>query len=266
MALVIRRGPSKWWHFMLWNRDNGEITPGSWFNGMIYPYRCDLSPKGDWCVILAMKGGNDPPAWSALCRPPCVSAEQFWPQQTCTYGGGFFDERLPVLWMNIPVQKSEGCDKRSDHGLDFGYQDGNSAHYGSVAERLARNGWKLQKTASCNGTPPPLRWIKKCRPAKAELILQVAGTAEELEENPSLLDSGHALYFVKDGNEERPLDGATWADWNSKGELCLCQDGCLFTANASGQSRRLVVDLRNLSPRERVNARSGANWQGALHL
>src|SRR4051794_17686203 len=46
VAIVIRRKPSKRFHVLRWHTDTGEIEPGSWFNGKLYPLRADIS----WCL------------------------------------------------------------------------------------------------------------------------------------------------------------------------------------------------------------------------
>src|SRR5689334_5714692 len=55
-ALVLRRGPTRWWHLLQWDLAQLTLTPGAWFHGTLYPRRCDISPDGRLFGYFAMKG------------------------------------------------------------------------------------------------------------------------------------------------------------------------------------------------------------------
>lgn len=254
LALVIRRGPSKWWHFLMWNRDSGVVTPGSWFNGLIFPHRCDLSPKGDWMMILAYQGANNPPAWTALCKPPSVKAINFWPQEHAKLGGGFFDQRLPIVWMNMREQHIQP-DERDKHPYDFGFlEQEDQALYGGAAERLARDGWKPVSLPSDAGI---LRWEKYSPKKKSLLTLQFNGTAQQLAMDACLFEEPRISYFHRLNEKDAPeqlLDGICWANYNTRGELCAARAGCLLIARqASPLHFEVVFDLTDLTPRNGRN-------------
>lgn len=59
-AVVFRRGPSKKVAVIGWNLNTDEFTPGQWFKGRIYEYRCDLSPDGRYLLYFAAKYGINP--------------------------------------------------------------------------------------------------------------------------------------------------------------------------------------------------------------
>lgn len=59
-AVVFRRGPSKKVAVIGWNLNSDEFTPGQWFKGRIYEYRCDLSPDGNYLLYFAAKYGTNP--------------------------------------------------------------------------------------------------------------------------------------------------------------------------------------------------------------
>lgn len=253
-VLVIRRGPSKWWHFLLWNRDTGEVLPGSWFNGMIYPHRCDLSPKGDWMTVLAYRGTNKPPAWTVLAKPPSVTAAVFWAQESCKIGGGYFDERLPVLWMNIP-RKLAFADQREDHLYEYGFPERPDHYYGNAIDRLKRDGWK-----ECKGKIPEgmSRWKKQSPKKNYILYREFTATTEDLKGEPRCLFSINSRYYIaplRDTQQTALNEECCWANWNSRGELCFCEEGVLWTAEPSNidGTRRAVMDLASLQPRERVS-------------
>ena len=89
-AVILRRGPSKWVQIIKWHTRDDRFTDGSWFHGRIYEDRCDVSPNGELFVYFVLKNqysegyGN---AWTAVSRPPWLTALALW-TQLGTYGGG----------------------------------------------------------------------------------------------------------------------------------------------------------------------------------
>ncbi len=83
-AIILRRGPTRWYHLILWDMHRGTFTEGAWFRGRIYEEKCDLSPDGKLFVYFAYKFMN---AYTSVSRPPWLHALVTWPQGT-TYGGG----------------------------------------------------------------------------------------------------------------------------------------------------------------------------------
>ncbi|MEO8377253.1 MAG: hypothetical protein ABI579_06250 [Candidatus Sumerlaeota bacterium] len=253
LALVIRRGPSKWWHFMLWDRDTGIITPGSWFNGMIYPHRCDLSPRGDWMLILALNAMNDPCAWTAICHPPNVKAICFFPQTHAKSGGGFFDARQPIVWLN----RAENTAEQQDyclHGFEIGYQEKNQPAYGTFIERLERDGWKqVGATKKATAESALLPWVKKSPQKNYELLLHIETLAEHEEFDELCSEGERVIYSVRAVGSKKavPINDVQWVNWNKRGELCMSSNGCLYHARVENvnEHRRLVVDLNKLTPR-----------------
>jgi hypothetical protein len=91
VALVLRRGPSAWYHLIAWETRGDAFTHGAWFRGRIYEDKCDLSPDGKLLVYAAHKGNrwrtSYTSSWTAVSRPPWLHALALWPMGT-TYGGG----------------------------------------------------------------------------------------------------------------------------------------------------------------------------------
>jgi hypothetical protein len=103
---IVRRGPSGWCHVSRWEPEHGELTPGSWLRGTIYPQRCDLSPDGRWLMAFVLKGGA---RWSvgdtylAVSRLPWLTALAAW--STCgtwTRGLHFVDDQSGPTWGHVP--------------------------------------------------------------------------------------------------------------------------------------------------------------------
>ena len=94
-ALILRRGPSAWYHLIQWQTQRDAFTRGAWFKGRIYEDKCDLSPDGGLFLYFVHKeGAQDQPdvthAWTAISRPPWLHALALWPQGTTYGGGGYF--------------------------------------------------------------------------------------------------------------------------------------------------------------------------------
>ena len=91
VAVILRRGPSHWYHVILWETRRDAFTHGAWFKGRIYEDKCDLSPDGRLFIYFVRQGSRSGTdftlAWTAISRPPWLHALVLWPQGT-TYGGG----------------------------------------------------------------------------------------------------------------------------------------------------------------------------------
>jgi hypothetical protein len=102
VAVILRRGPSRWYHLILWDTRHDNFQHGAWFKGRIYEEKCDLSPDGQLFVYFVHQGSRGGTefthAYTALSRPPWLYALMLWPQGT-TYGGGgrFFGNRQLCL-------------------------------------------------------------------------------------------------------------------------------------------------------------------------
>jgi hypothetical protein len=107
-ALIFRRGPSRWYHLILWRMDSDTFEHGAWFRGRIYVERCDLSPDGTLAVCFCHGGRLRPgytDSWTVVSRMPWLHALALWPWGT-TYGGGgrFADNRSLVLRAGMSVE------------------------------------------------------------------------------------------------------------------------------------------------------------------
>jgi hypothetical protein len=94
VAVVLRRGPAKWYHLILWDTRRDTFTHGAWIKGRIYEHSCDLSPDGQLFVYSVLQGSRAGTkfthAWTAISRPPWLFALVLWPQGTTYFGGGKF--------------------------------------------------------------------------------------------------------------------------------------------------------------------------------
>src|SRR5688572_25493249 len=55
VAVIFRRGPSKYVEVIRWDLERDVFVRGQWFRGRIYDRRSDLSPDGELLVYFAAK-------------------------------------------------------------------------------------------------------------------------------------------------------------------------------------------------------------------
>jgi len=108
VAVVLKRGPSRWAQVIAWDTHRDTFTEGAWLKGRIYEDRCDLSPDGE-LLLYFCHGGRSRPAytdsWTGVSRLPWLHALALWPWGT-TYGGGgrFTGNRELVLRTGMPLR------------------------------------------------------------------------------------------------------------------------------------------------------------------
>jgi hypothetical protein len=99
-AVILRRGPSRWYHIIQWNTHRDEFVHGAWVKGRIYEDRCDVSPDGRLLLYFIHQGsrGCTPftDSWTAISRVPWLEALVVWPRGNTYGGGGRFVEEAAV--------------------------------------------------------------------------------------------------------------------------------------------------------------------------
>lgn len=154
VALILRRGPSNWYHLILWSTRDDAFEHGAWFKGRIYEQRCDLSPDGSLLVTFALQGSRWGTSyrgtWTAVSRPPWLHALVLWPHGDTWGGGGrFIGPRKLALWTGLdtpthPDHPLVGLEVELDHepevaSADFGVDDWRGVDHAGHAIR-ARGG------------------------------------------------------------------------------------------------------------------------------
>lgn len=116
--LYRRRRKETWLVSCDYGDDKGKrLTPkfevGSRFSGRFYPSRCSLSPNGKQFVYFVMGGqqsdfGERYYCWTAMCKPPRISAEFLLPHDDTWGGGGtFLDDRNLVIFSGMHHGRKE---------------------------------------------------------------------------------------------------------------------------------------------------------------
>ena len=96
IAVILRRGPTRWVEVIKWNTAKDKFECGQWLHGRIYAERCGLSPNGKLFVYFAMKYGRVgkehgyEQTFTAVSKPPYLTALALWPEGSTWGGGGHF--------------------------------------------------------------------------------------------------------------------------------------------------------------------------------
>ena len=259
VAVIFRRGPSKWVQVIHWNTETDMFTPGQWFHGRVYEKRSDLSPSGALLIYAARKekaythrDKEYMPSWTAISRPPYLTALALWP---CfwSFGGGLFFSDTKV-WLNHGEHR-EPHSGHPPHGVYVYHSANDASEEALLTRRLERGGWR--HTQEWRGEIAHLDAATGRITARSHYINHAPGIHEKPHpsQNVALLltttrsgfqhqyrysirqESGEILYF----------NDAEWADWDMHGRLVLAQNGGIFAQDAVVIGHEPPVELINLN-------------------
>jgi hypothetical protein len=249
IVVVIRRKPSKLFHVIRVNTVTGAYEQGAWFNGKLYPMRCDVSFDGEWLVYLAMGAGGD--TWSAVSRLPRLTAVTEHESGTTYFGGGYWRAR-DVLCANGWVPEPSKLPFRAEPLL---------ARYGGedlsvVYPRLERDGWRrrggdwghaavMKKAKKYTATHAgDDGWIRQPSSKHPALIMWYAG----------YLAHGYTFRFRVPAQPDLLDDDVDWANYDSRGQLVVARKGVVTIYGLRSRARfepRHTLDFEPLRPRTR---------------
>ena len=229
-AVIMRRGPSGWVRLIAWNTAEDRFEGGQWFHGHIYTRRCDLSPDGGLFIYFAGRHSRTddpsiPRTWTAISKPPYLTAVALWPKGDAWNGGGLFlDER--TVWLNhwpneaephprfLPPKRLRVTPSQERGGEDFPI-------YG---KRLVRDGWTVVHEGRVqwgySGDPPVWRKPDPTGPYQLEMTLYGW--------DPAPYGDPYRFEYALIGDEDVLLEGVEWADWDQRGRLVVARAGRLY--------------------------------------
>lgn len=242
LGVVLRRGPSKHVLALSWDTQRHEFHLGQWFKGRIYERRCDLSPSGEKLIYFAAKYRAPLFTWTAVSRPPFLTALVMWPKGDAWGGGGLFPNERTIALNHCKEQMglAEGFRlPKSMHVEQCGTHPGRGENDPIWSMRLLRDGWTMKET--------PRGWENK----KGSKIWQEFSSPWIWTKSRGTwtLEMSILGIFERDGPWyviEHRITGPTgrtavslgrsdWADWSHSGELLFARDGRLY---------RMTVDRR----------------------
>lgn len=244
-AVVFRRGPSKLVRLIRWDTRVDSFEPGQWFKGRIYERRADLSPSGSKLIYFAANQKLPYRSWTAVSKPPFLTALLLWPNGSTWGGGGTFESESTIL-LNQQPNLAEGfkLPKRvrvSPLGASSYTEEG----FGIYPLRLERDGWRLVQKGTNQHHDPEIRrkrfTLDDGRAFELEMWMTVSnhGPSEPWEITEFLLRETKTQNDIVFGK----LD---WADIDSNGDILFAKEGSIF---------RLSPDMRAALPYDMARAR-----------
>jgi hypothetical protein len=278
-AVLLRRGPTDQVELIRWDTAGDTFERGQWFHGRIYERRSDLSPDGSLFVYFAARhnarqfDSDYTFAWTALSRPPWLTALTLWPKGDCWDGGGRFDtgsRRRDGTW--------------SLHLNHFGRVSTHPAHPAPPHLRVTHNthgrgedmpiyndilqgkGWSCgewgRPESGFRTSKEPAVWTKP-EPG-GRLVLRMELESVDFTRPGGPLHFGFALLRASDGEFVDVLD-AQWADWDQAGRLVHSSGGKLFATRVGGtQGQHLdtvqLADFTEDKPTQVIAPERATRW------
>jgi hypothetical protein len=202
VAIIFRRGPSKWVQLIKWNTDNDTFEPGQWFHGRIYEKRCDLSPDGSLLVYFAQKISartlkEYTYAWTAISKPPYLTALALWPKGDCWNGGGLFHSNKALALYHTPATKPHP-EHKPPRWLHVTFTDrGRREDDPIFSDRLERDGWKREQEWKVENHGHP-KWYHTEQPEIRQKFNRNRKTAVQVIRAINRLDYTEEFFVLTD--------------------------------------------------------------------
>ena len=237
-AVIFRRGPSKRVLLIGWNTSNDSFQIGQWLKGRIYERRCDLSPDGELLIYCAANQRAPMYSWTAISRPPFLTALALWRKGDVWGGGGHFlsQHRVALNHWESQMKVEDGFTLPKWLRVEpFGKHPGKGEDDPIWPVRLQRDGWTLVSfptttkydfNAKVAWEPSPaITWRKQNPkwPKKYSLNMSIIGMKEK--NGPWYMTEHSVLRNEKDLDY---LGRSDWADWDHSGDLLFARDGCVY--------------------------------------
>jgi hypothetical protein len=236
IGVILRRGPSKHVLVLKWHLETDALEQGQWFHGRIYERRCDLSPSGELLLYFAASYKEPPRSWTAISKPPYLTALALWPKGDGWGGGGLFDSELSIQLNHRPGEDvlADGFRLKKNMRVRlFGDRPGWGEDFPIYHSSLLRNGWNV--VAQGDDAKPDWNaqvvWrfkepivYEKTANGSQRLQMLIKGVNQKNDAwywlDYNVLDEHGAVLFS--------LPRADWADWDGSGDLLFAKDGKLF--------------------------------------
>ena len=277
-AVLFRRGPSKRVLLVSWDTSNDTFDDGQWLNGRIYERRCDLSPDGELLLYFAATWKGPYQSWSAVSRPPYLTALALWPKGDGWGGGGHFTTSRNIALNHRNTEMALAADFHLPKWLQitpFGDHSGWGEDNPVWAERLVRDGWLLAGKSTYTedrkgkvwiNFDPPVVWEKKhpAWPDRYVLRMVIHGLKER--DGPWYL-TDHQVSDSQTG-QEITLPRSDWAEWSATGDLLYTRHGRLYRCEREPNEfplplrERLLHDFTDREFRECAAPPEARRWPG----
>lgn len=254
-AVVFRRGPSKQVQLLLWNLKTDQFHEGQWFKGRIYERRCDLSPSGERLIYFAANYKDPYFSWTAVSRPPYLTAIALWPKGDAWGGGGLFNSETEIQLNHRDGEATLAPGFQLPYNVHIkplGSHSGWGEDEPIMDMRTERDGWQnIQNSTSIERVkntfkrliPPTIYTRPNSKLSnKYELQMQVKGFGQ-INGAQYLIDY---VVINKDTAAESQLTLIDWADWDQRGHLLFAKNGKLYRVPLNHKKLTSVDEAREL--------------------
>ena len=254
-AVIFRRGPSKWVQLVKWDTKTDVFEAGQWFHGRIYERRSDISPNGSLLVYFAqkkegrtLKDSEYTYAWTAVSRPPYLTALALWPKGDCWHGGGLFEDDKTVV-LNHKPEVATPHPKHLPQGIRVNLKNGVCGEDDPLySERLQRDGWKLKQEWLAENRGYPNFYLTG-QPEIREKMSADGSQVIRLKRSIEVFDYAEEFAISKSGQSEMTeLSRTSWADWDQQGRLVFARDGKIFAGSLGDGGQLVERELTDLNP------------------
>src|ERR1051325_313203 len=271
-AVVFRRGPSKQVLLIRWNTANDTFDEGQWLKARIYERRCDLSPDGELLLYFAASHRKPYYSWSAVSKPPYLTALALWPKGDAWGGGGHFVTRSRIALNHRENEMALAEDFVTPKWLaitPLGKHSGWGEDNPVWALRLEGDGWGLVSAGRLSEKDdanvmirydPPIVWEKPHPVAPEQYTLQMAILGIKQRNGPWYL-TRHTVF--SGANESHRLGITDWADWSASGDLLYSKAASLYRVEYSRGRLEQARELINFADRAfeaRESPRAAQVW------
>ncbi len=153
VAALFRRGPSGFVQLLKWNLEDDTFEHGQWLKGRIYERRADLSPSGKYLIYFAAKHTAPMYSWTAVSKPPYLTALALWEGMGAWGGGGLFDDETH-LQLNHSITRMRLSDTfelpKEVKVVPCGEDSGSGEDSPIMDMRMERDGWQLSQSGEQN--------------------------------------------------------------------------------------------------------------------
>jgi hypothetical protein len=257
-VVIFRRGPSQWVQLIKWDTDTDTFELGQWFHGLIYEKRCDLSPDGSLLIYFAQKRSTL--WWTAISKPPFLTALALWPKGQSWDGGGLFKDDKTVLLNHEPSVAKPHPDKMPTRLHVILKEGGYGGDEPIFSERLERDGWRRTQEWKGESLGAPFQF----RTVQPEIREKTNGIQKiQIIRSKEILDYSDEFSVVSGKSERIPIDAAGWVDWDKKGRLIIAREGRVSIGyiEDNGQlTERTLIDLNTSKPTPLVAPHWAQTW------
>jgi hypothetical protein len=241
-----------------WDTETHEFRLGQWFKGRIHERRCDLSPSGEKLIYFAAKYRAPHHTWTAVSRPPFLTALPLWPKGNAWGGGGLFKNERTILLNHHAgeMQLAEELELPETMNIvSFGDDPGWGEDEPLLSSRLARDGWLHKQEGRWRENKFGSKiWIEFRKPAiwtkaKERWVIEMRLLGVKQRDGPWYILE-HVISNAE-GEVALALGRSDWADWSHSGEALFARQGRLYRVVIDPQSGpgtpEELIDLRKLS-------------------